>query len=68
VERSGLGITAEVAWAQLRARAAVERPALTHGYLEQLAPGEVVRLLELSEAEAKRGVLERLGRLDARSG
>jgi hypothetical protein len=67
-ERGGLAITAEIAWEQLRSQTAVERPALTRRYVEQLAPGEVVRLLELSEADAKRGALERLGRLDRRPG
>jgi hypothetical protein len=33
-------------------------------YLEQLAPREVARVLELSEAAAKREVLERLARSD----
>jgi hypothetical protein len=66
--RHGLAITAETVWAQLRSQAAVERPALIRGYLEQLAPREVQRLLELSEADAKRGVLERLARLNGRPG
>ena len=67
-ERHGLAITAETVWAQLRSQAAVERPALIRGYLEQLAPREVLRLLELSEGDAKRGVLERLARLNGRPG
>jgi hypothetical protein len=67
-EHHGLAITAETVWAQLRSQAAVERPALIRGYLERLAPREVLRLLELSEGDAKRGVLERLARLNGRPG
>jgi hypothetical protein len=67
-EHHGLGITAETVWAQLRSQAAAERPALIRGYLEQLAPREVLRLLEFSEGDAKRGVLERLARLTGRPG
>jgi hypothetical protein len=61
-------MTAETVRAQLRSQAAVERPALIRGYLERLAPHEVLRLLELSEGDAKRGVLERLARLNGRPG
>jgi hypothetical protein len=67
-EHHGLAITAETVWGQLTSHAAVERPALIRGYLEQLAPRDVLRLLELSEGDAKRGVLERLARLNDRPG
>jgi hypothetical protein len=65
-EQHGLAITADTVWAQLRSQAAVGRPALIRGYLEQRAPREVLRLLELSEGDAKRGVLERLAQLNRR--
>jgi DNA-directed RNA polymerase specialized sigma24 family protein len=58
--RDGDAITAEAVWEQLRLRPATERPALMRGYVEQLAPCEVARLLGLSEAAARRDVLERL--------
>jgi len=44
-------------WERLRSH-----PAMARRYLEQLEPPEVVRLLELSEAAARRKVLERLAR------
>jgi hypothetical protein len=47
----------EVIWERLRSH-----PATAQRYLEQLEPLEVARLLELSEAAARREVLERLAR------
>jgi hypothetical protein len=47
----------EVIWERLRSH-----PAMAQRYLEQLEPPEVARLLELSEAAARRKVLERLAR------
>jgi DNA-directed RNA polymerase specialized sigma24 family protein len=60
--RDAVAITAETVWEQLTSRPARERTAIVRGYLEQLAPIEVARLLELSEAAAKRDVLLRLAR------
>ena len=62
VVRATRALTAEAVWAQLRSRPAAERPALMRGYLQQLAPREVARLLELSEAGARHDVLKRLAR------
>ena len=62
VVRATRALTAEAVWAQLRSRPAAERPALMRGYLQQLAPREVARLLELSEAGARDDVLKRLAR------
>ena len=47
----------EAIWERLRSH-----PATAQRYLEQLAPPEVARLMELSEAAARRKVLERLAR------
>jgi hypothetical protein len=63
VVRETRAIRGEAAWAQLSSRPAGERPALIRGYLQQLGPREVARLLELSEAGARHEVLKRLARL-----
>jgi hypothetical protein len=47
----------EVIWERLRSD-----PAIVQRYLELLDPPEVARLLERSEAAARRKVLERLAR------
>jgi hypothetical protein len=60
--RGGPAITAEAAWAQLGARPVSERPALMRTYLGAMAPHELTRLVALSEAAARREVLERLAR------
>jgi hypothetical protein len=57
-------ITGEAVWAQLSPRRARERPVLMRGYLQQLEPREVARLLELSEAGARHEVLKRVAQLD----